>query len=580
MPFDPLDEDRVARASDLLWNGYHKYLKAFEYITERAAERFEQRNWKGMRQDTVRRLDLYPKVVKTTCRKMDGLLGSHARNPDLWSAIKASFFSRAAHRHDAELAFTFYNSINRRILQTVGIDPELEFLAPQPTADAAHNHAPLTFSVETRQVTEHAVAEVLDHFDFRTPFADRAADERLCAQRIEHSLPPPAGGHLDRLLRIEMITTPFFREMGAYLIGRICFEARQMPLVFALGNSEKGLYVDALLLRQDEIRILFSFSHTYFHVQTGCPHQLVRFLKELMPTKRTAELYIGLGYNKHGKTELYRDLLEHQKACSLDRFDFAPGQHGMVIIAFNMPRDDLIYKLIRDRFASPKHATRQQVMEKYDYVFRHDRAGRLIDVQTFENLEIEDCCFSADLVDEIKTGARRTATVEENRVILHHVYVERRLIPLDLYLKQADAADAQAAVIDYGMAIKDLARINVFPGDMLLKNFGVTQLGRVIFYDYDELCPLTDCHFRRLPQAREYEDELASEPWYMVEDNDVFPEEFARFLAMPPDLKQIFLKHHSDLLTPEFWIDTQLQIRSGALPPILPYGRTQKLRPS
>lgn len=574
----PIHEDLAADASDLLWKGFHKYVKAFEHITKRAAERFELRNWKGMRQDTVQRLDLYPKVVKITYRKVANLLGLHAQDPNLWREIKAAFSSQAAQRHDAELAFTFYNSINRRVLQTVGIDPDLEFIAPEPASDAPPNHAPLTFSVKTRQLTDRSVEEVLDRYDFKAPFADKSSDARLCAERINLRLKPLIGGALNQPLRMEMITTPFYREMGAYLIGRICFGDQQLPLVFAMGNGDNGLYVDALLLRQDEIRILFSFSHTYFHVQTACPHELVRFLKDLMPTKRLAELYIGLGYNKHGKTELYRDLLKHQKVCSLDRFDFADGQRGMVMIAFNMPQDNLIYKLIRDRFATPKHATQQQVMEKYDYVFRHDRAGRLIDVQTFENLEIEDCCFTANLVNEIRSGAQRAATVEENRIILHHVYVERRLIPLDIYMKKADADDAKAAVIDYGVAIKDLAHINVFPGDMLLKNFGVTQLGRVIFYDYDELCPLTDCNFRWLPQARQYEDELASEPWYMVEEYDVFPEEFVRFLAMPPDFKKLFLKHHGDLLTPEFWIKTQDQIRSGTLTPILPYGQAQKLR--
>lgn len=580
MPIHPINEGLASDASDLLWNGYHKYLKAFEYITKRAAERFERRNWKGMRRDTVQRLDLYPKVVKATYRKVAALLGMHAQNPSVWREIKAAFFSRATRRHDAELACTFYNSINRRILQTVGVDSDLEFIAPRAAADAPPDHAPLTFIIETRNLSDRSVEAVLDHYDFKTPFADQATDARLCAERINLRLKTLTGGNPDPPLRIEMINAPFYREMGAYLIGRLLFKQRQMPLVFALGNSEKGLYVDALLLRQEDIRILFSFSHTYFHVRTDCPHELVRFLKEVMPTKRIAELYIGLGYNKHGKTELYRELLEHQQVCSRDRFEFAAGQRGMVMIAFNMPQDDLIYKLIRDRFASPKHATRQQVMEKYDYVFRHDRAGRLIDVQTFENLEIEDCCFTAELLNEIGSGAQLTASIEENRVILHHVYVERRLIPLDIYLKQAAAADAKAAVIDYGMAIKDLAHINIFPGDMLLKNFGVTRLGRVIFYDYDELCALTDCRFRWLPQARGYEDELASEPWYMVEDNDVFPEEFVCFLAMPPDLRAVFLKHHRDLMTPDFWNNTQAQIRSGTLMPILPYGQAQKLRSS
>jgi isocitrate dehydrogenase kinase/phosphatase len=570
-------EHLVDQALELLWSGYREYADMFEMITRRAAERFDQCDWHGVRRDTVERLELYPGVVSVTCRRMSVHLGLQAQNPKLWMVLKSRFGEDAVGRSDAELACTFYNSINRRILQTVGIEPELEFVAPAPATPIQDDRSPLVFTLDTARVSEETIREILLRFGFRSPFEDLDTDARLCAERIRLSL--ASWGPRPAQLRIEMVKTPFFREMGAFLIGRIKWHDRHLPLVFALGNRATGLFVDALLLRTEELRVLFSFSHTYFHVRTACPSQMVQFLKEMMPAKRTAELYISLGYNKHGKTELYRDLIEHQRVCSLERFETAPGQRGMVMIAFNMPQDDLIYKLIRDRFASPKHATQQQVMEKYDYVFKHDRAGRLVDVQTFENLEIEDCCFTPALLAEIKAEARRTTSVVGNQVILHHVYVERRLVPLDLFIKTAEASAAKAAVIDYGRAIKDLARINVFPGDMLIKNFGVTRLGRVVFYDYDELCPLTDCNFRRLPPARRHEEEMASEPWFLVGENDVFPEEFASFLALPPDLRQVFLKYHDDLLAPEFWQRTQDQIKAGVMTPILPYSEALRLRP-
>lgn len=564
------------QALDLLWEGYNEYGDQFAAITQRVADRFEQRDWTGIQKDTVLRLDLYHAVVDRTCAAIADCLGLDAQNPKLWLMLKSRMADRIHLRHDAELAATFYNSINRRILQTVGIEPDLEFVEPKFSNAAPAQHAPLTFTVEDDRLSDRTVEAILTHYGFRTPFAALETDARLCAERIGLMLKSKRNVGDD--LRIEMVQSPFFREMGAYLIGRISWRDGWTPVVFALVNSEMGLGVDALLLRAEEVRILFSFSHTYFHVQTDCPRELVHFLGELMPTKRVAELYIGLGYNKHGKTELYRDLLTHQRVCSLDLFDFATGQRGMVMIAFNMPQDHLIYKLIRDRFATPKHATLQKVMEKYDYVFKHNRAGRLVDVQTFENLEIENCCFTPELLAEIQTEARRTATIENDRVVLHHVYVERRLIPLDVYLQQADAEAAKAAVIDYGKAIKDLARINVFPGDMLIKNFGVTQLGRVVFYDYDELCPLTDLNFRRMPQARGYEDEMADEPWFTVGENDVFPEEFASFLALAPDLRRVFLKQHGDLLTPGFWQQAQDQIRAGIITPILPYSEAQRMR--
>lgn len=568
----------IDHALDLMWAAYEEYGHAFETITRRAAERFDQCDWPGMHRDSVERLELYPAIVARTYRSIADHLGLQAQNPKLWLGMKSRFAAESASRPDAELACTFYNSINRRILQTIGIEPELEFVAPQPSpAQPADNASPV-FDIESDRITDRTIRTILIRYGFRTSFADLDTDARLCAERIRLLL--EKSGVRAVPLRIEMVEAAFFREMGAFLIGRLRWQDQYRPLVFALGNGPGGLFVDALLLRVEEIRILFSFSHTYFHVRTTCPHELVRFLKELMPAKRTAELYISLGYNKHGKTELYSDLLEHQRVCSQERFETAAGQRGMVMIAFNMPGDDLIYKLIRDRFASPKHATRQQVMEKYDYVFKHDRAGRLVDVQTFENLEIEDCCFTPELLAEIRSEAQRTASVEGNQVVLNHVYVERRLVPLDVFLRTAEASAAKAAVVDYGRAIKDLARVNVFPGDMLIKNFGVTQLGRVVFYDYDELCPLTDCNFRHLPQAHRHEEEMASEPWFLVDENDVFPEEFASFLALPPDLREIFLTYHGDLLRPEFWRRAQDQIRSGLMTPILPYAEAQRLRPN
>lgn len=564
----------VERALDIILRGFEDFSAAFATITQRAFQRFESRDWRGMRRDTVARLDLYPEIVDETTGMLLRSLEPQARQSAMWAAIKKKYRLELQNRCDFDIACTFYNSIHRKVFAQTGIDPGLTFV--EPPLDTPRIKPEIFFDLTVDGLTPPTIAAVLKQYNFRTAFKNLAGDARLCAFRIGEWV-DRRGGSPDGL-RLQMLNTPFFRGMSAYLVGRLCWSNRQCPLVFALDNANGGITVDALLTTVEELRILFSFSRAYFHVQTSCPKAIVAFLKEMMPEKRIAEIYIGLGYHKHGKTELYRDLLQHRQVCSLDRFDFSPGKHGMVMIAFNMPQDDLIYKLIRDRFDTPKRTTARQVMEKYDYVFKHDRAGRLVDVQTFENLELEDCCFTPRLLAEIHTQATRAATVHDGRVILHHAYVERRVTPLDLYVQQADAEAAEAAIIDYGRAIKDLARINVFPGDMLIKNFGVTRLGRVVFYDYDELCPLTDCNFRKLPQSRHYEDELNAEPWFMVGENDVFPEEFAAFLGLPSRLKRVFFKFHEDLLDPAFWRQTQEEIRSGTWRHIRPYSEAQRLR--
>jgi isocitrate dehydrogenase kinase/phosphatase len=336
--------------------------------------------------------------------------------------------------------------------------------------------------------------------------------------------------------------------------------------------------VDALLQEEEQVRVLFSFARSHFFVNTPSPSAIVRFIRTLMPHRRISELYIALGYHKHGKTELYRELRAHLAVCGAEQFDFSPGQRGMVMIAFNMPGDDLVYKVIRDRFDRPKTTSRDQVMAKYDYVFKHDRAGRLVDVQTFEHLTVDACCFSSELLAEFEAQATSAVHLNGDQVVLRHVYVERRVTPLDLFIRERPD-EAKAAIDDYGQAIKDLACVDVFPGDMLLKNFGVTLLGRVVFYDYDELCPITECRFRRLPPPEDDLQAFSAEPWFMVAEQDVFPEEFRFFLGMPAEVKARFLERHEDLLTPAFWRAIQDRIRAGEWIPIRPYDEKSLLSP-
>jgi len=308
------------------------------------------------------------------------------------------------------------------------------------------------------------------------------------------------------------------------------------------------------------------------------PYDLVRFLRRLMPRKRIAELYISIGQNKHGKTELYRSLMSHLRDHD-DRFVVAPGDTGMVMLVFTLTGFDVVFKVIRDRFAPPKTTTRGGVMERYRLVFKHDRVGRMIDAQEFEYLQFARERFSERLLRELLSEAGRTVGLEGGEVVLRHLYAERRVTPLNLYLRRADPAAARLAVIDYGTAIKELAAANIFPGDFLLKNFGVTRHGRVVFYDYDELCLLDDVRFRRMPPSRTPEEELAPEPWFDVADDDVFPEEFRRFLGLSGELRETFERHHADLFTVEFWRSYQDQHRRGELPDVFPYPQSRRLHP-
>jgi isocitrate dehydrogenase kinase/phosphatase len=572
----PINNHLSSQGASAIYRAFSAYRSQFKEITRRAPLRFKNRDWHGVRADAIRRLDLYKDAVNRIEIDIRRLLADQIQEKNIWAVIKTAYSGMLIQNDDWELAETFFNSITRRVFATVGVDAEIEFVntdfdtPPTPTTSKIYH----TF--KGRESTARLIRMILADYSLMAPFQDIEYDAQQVAVKIEiHLRKMGASGKIDG---IDMARRVFYRGMGAYLIGRIFSGSTLVPLAIALLNTVDGIVVDGVLLNTDDVSILFGFTRSYFHVEVERPFDLIHFLKSILPHKRIAELYISTGFNKHGKTELYRELLDHMTVCYIDRFNISPGQRGMVMIVFNLPNDDLVFKLIRDRFDTPKKTTRREIMAKYDLVFRHDRAGRLVDAQAFEHLKFDTSCFSPQLLAELKQDAGGTVRLENDYIIVEHAYVERRVTPLDVFLNEADEPEAHKIVIEWGNAIKDLAVSNIFPGDILLKNFGVTRHGRVVFYDYDELCPLTSCNFRKLPPAYEYENEMASEPWFYVDDNDVFPEEFQKFLGLRPPLRDVFLEHHNDLFEVSFWQQAQQMIQAGELPHIYPYARNCRLK--
>ncbi len=373
-----------------------------------------------------------------------------------------------------------------------------------------------------------------------------------------------------------MLESPFYRGQGAYLVGRLRSGSLWLPLGVAIHHTTRGLTIGAVLTETGDVGVLFSYTRAAFFVATDCPGALVRYLGHILPKRSRDELYTAIGFRKHAKTELFRDFYRHITTSS-ERFDHARGIRGMVMIVFTVPGYDVVFKVIRDRFPYPKDTTRRRVMEKYRLVTRHDRAGRLVDAHEFENLRFDIDRFEPSLVDELREHATRSVAVDDGHVTLQHVYVERRLAPLDLYIREANPIKARSAIIDYGRAIKNLAAANVFPGDMLLKNFGVTRGGRVVFYDYDEITPLTECNFRELPVSDRPDEEMSADPWFGVGQHDVFPEEFRGFLGLRGELREALDYHHGDIFGVRFWKRMQDRLRSGEVIEIFPYKRSRRL---
>jgi isocitrate dehydrogenase kinase/phosphatase len=556
------------RLAELVHERFDRYGLDFRRLTLGARRRFEEQDWRRARRDWVARLELYGNAVRATLDEVASLAGADFPARATWTEAKRRYAERIRHRHGSELAETFFNSVARRALGVVGADAEVEFVDLRPTACPVGPAAPITRTFSGAASLEALVGSVLESCPFAAAFEDRRRDAALVAKLLQDELPG-----VDRL---DMVAPVFYRNKGAYLVGRARRRHRARPLVIALLHSPRGIVVDAVLTTEDEVSVVFSFTRSYFFVDAECPGELVDFLHRIMPRKPVADLYTSIGYNRHGKRELYRSLRRHLDE-STERFDFARGARGMVMIAFGLPSYDVVFKVVRDRFPEPKRCTRREVMEKYQLVFKHDRAGRLIDAQEFEQLTLDAGRFEPALLEELLATAGESVRLDGGRVVLDHAYTERRVTPLDVYLREAEPSAARAAIVDYGQAIRDLAATNIFPGDLLLKNFGVTRHGRVVFYDYDEVTFLTDCNFRALPAPPNEEDAMAAEPWFYVGDRDIFPEEFLPFLGLKDGLGDAFLAAHAPLLRPDFWRSMQEAQRAGRVVDIFPYAQARRL---
>jgi len=571
----PLTDSRLSNlGARRILDGFDEYATRFRAINRRAPRRFEERDWRGVQSDAVERLRLYTIVVDRVIDSMTQMLGHRTGDPLMWVAVKAVYSGLISDRQDWELAETFYNSVTRRVFKTVGVAEHIEFVdtdfdtPPIPPPDGVYQ------TLDRRESTAQLVFDILKGFTHAVPYARLEADVAEVASRIDGRLGEP--GKPSVVGKAEVVRSVFYRGQSAYIVGLLYAGAERVPLIIALSNGDDGVFVDAVLLTENEASIVFSFTRSYFHVDVPRPYDLVQFLRRLMPRKRVAEIYITVGHNKHGKTELYRDLLRHLRSND-EQFEPAPGTKGLVMIVFHMPGYDDVFKVIRDTFPPPKHTTRRAVMDKYRLVFQHDRAGRLMDVQDFQHLEFHRSRFTDPLLQELLTEAAGTVRLEGDSVIISHVYVERRVVPLDLYVRGAPPTAAGDAVVDFGQSIKDLASTNIFPGDLLPKNFGVTRHGRVVFYDYDELSALTDITFREIPPPRDETEALLADPWFSVGARDVFTEEHERFLGLSPALKEVFLRQHADLFAVAAWKAIQERIRAGELIEVFPYGQEARL---
>ena len=560
----------ASRLANAILNGFDAFFGDFQNVTLGAQSRFESADWLYVHAAMSKRLEMYKKKVSSVAALADEMTGGMIMDRGLWQQAKSEYNCLIETHSNYEIAQTFFNSVYCFVFNHEKIYDAHSFI-DVPDLPKGLDDKVIFSEYEIANDPSATIGRVLKESRFNLPFEDleRDIEQVLNAVKI---VSRRAGGSR-KVEKVQVLNSLFYRNKAAYMVGRLNNDGEMTPFVVPFLNNERGaIYVDAILFSQDDVSKLFSFTRSYFMVDASVPSQYVDFLNSIMPQKQRFELYNAIGFGKHGKTEFFRSAVANTVKTS-DQYVIAPGIKGMVMLVFTLPSFNYVYKVIKDRFTPPKDLSREAVKDKYKLVKRWDRAGRMADTQEFTNLAFDRRRFSPELMAELQKEVPSSIEEKGNALILKHVYVERRMTPLNLYVKTATDEQLNSVMDEYGNAIKQLAGANIFPGDMLLKNFGVTRHGRVVFYDYDEICPLVECNFRRIPEPVNEDQEFASQPWYDVAPEDVFPEEFKLFFSGNRRAREVFERLHPDLYDADFWIKLQQQNRQGVVGDVFPYRR-------
>jgi len=559
--------------------GFQRHYSIFREAGKAAKACFEAQDWFGVSQLQRNRIDYYDQRVQETVQVLEDEFDAQNCSDEVWQQVKLHYIGLVSNLHQPELAETFFNSVCTRILRRDYFHNNFIFVRPTISTEYLENdEAPSkptyrTYYPENRAGLKYVLTDLLLSFQFKTPFENVTRDIELLNQCVNEEL---RGANTQADFQIHILTSLFFRNKTAFIIGRIIDGEKVIPLAIAVMHNPAGqLYIDGALLAEIDLRLIFSFTHSYFLVDMEVPSAYVTFLRNLLPHKPRAELYNMLGLQKHGKNLFYRDF-QHHLLHSTDLFRIAPGIKGLVMLVFDLPSYPYVFKMIKDYFPPPKETSRELIMAKYQLVKQHDRVGRMADSLEFSDVVFPLGRFTAELIAEIQAQCASLLQIRwgpdnQDELVIKHVYIERRMTPLNLWLQHGTDAEVEHGIVQYGNAIKELIAANIFPGDLLYKNFGVTRYGRVAFYDYDEIEYLTACEIRHVPPARTEEEELSGEPWYPIGSKDIFPETFRVFLLGDQRVKKFFLKHHPDFFDPEMWRAHQTHLKAGAYPHFIEY---------
>ncbi|KQN57738.1 bifunctional isocitrate dehydrogenase kinase/phosphatase [Erwinia sp. Leaf53] len=553
--------------------GFDAQYGRFLEVTAGAQQRFEQADWPAVQAAMKARIHLYDHHVGLVTEQLRCMAGPEVADQHFLQQVKAVYTGLLPDYPRFEIAESFFNSVYCRLFSHQSLTEERLFIfSSQPERRFRTIPRPLAKSFNAAQGWRPLLAALLADLPLRLTWQDLPRDVGFILAHLQEHFPAAAL----QQATLQVANELFYRNKAAWLVGKLRTPDGVFPFLLPIHRSDEGeLWIDTCLTQPREASIVFGFARSYFMVYAPLPAALVEWLREILPGKTTAELYMAIGCQKHGKTESYREYLNYM-AGSEEAFVIAPGVPGLVMLVFTLPGFDRVFKVIKDQFAPQKEVTPARVRQCYQLVKEHDRVGRMADTQEFEHFAIERGRISPPLLAALQRDVPSILREEGEMLVIGHLYMERRMTPLNLWLEQASPLQRREAIEEYGNAVKQLAAANIFPGDMLYKNFGVTRHGRVVFYDYDEISYMTEVNFRDVPPPRYPEDELSAEPWYSVAPEDVFPAEFRHWLCADPAIAALFDEMHGELFSAAYWRGLQQRIRDGHIEDVFAYRRRQR----
>ncbi|HEI2547320.1 TPA: bifunctional isocitrate dehydrogenase kinase/phosphatase [Escherichia coli] len=553
--------------------GFDAQYGRFLEVTSGAQQRFEQADWHAVQQAMKNRIHLYDHHVGLVVEQLRCITNGQSTDAAFLLRVKEHYTRLLPDYPRFEIAESFFNSVYCRLFDHRSLTPERLFIfSSQPERRFRTIPRPLAKDFYPDHGWESLLMRVISDLPLRLRWQNKSRDINYIIRHLTEML------RTDNLAEshLQVANELFYRNKAAWLVGKLITPSGTLPFLLPIHQTDDGeLFIDTCLTTTAEASIVFGFARSYFMVYAPLPAALVEWLREILPGKTTAELYMAIGCQKHAKTESYREYLVYLQGCN-EQFIEAPGIRGMVMLVFTLPGFDRVFKVIKDKFAPQKEMSAAHVRACYQLVKEHDRVGRMADTQEFENFVLEKRHISPALMELLLQEAPEKITDLGEQIVIRHLYIERRMVPLNIWLEQVEGQQLRDAIEEYGNAIRQLAAANIFPGDMLFKNFGVTRHGRVVFYDYDEICYMTEVNFRDIPPPRYPEDELASEPWYSVSPGDVFPEEFRHWLCADPRIGPLFEEMHADLFRADYWRALQNRIREGHVEDVYAYRRRQR----